>query len=101
MKLISDVFSAIQSIFIWGTLLVAVIVFLNSVSLIAQKTKSIKLWLMTIFSMAYIITFFIVRAIDKDLFDNVGGILFLIAAIISTQFAKYEDRKSGKRWWTR
>lgn len=101
MKLISDVFSTIQMIFIWGTLLVAVIAFLKSLSLIIKKTKSIKLWLVAILSLAYIITFFIVRSIDKDLFDNVGGIIFLIATIISTQLAKYEDRKSGKRWWTR
>lgn len=78
MKLIFAIFSIAQMIFVWASLVFAIVILGKAISKIAKDRK----------------------IFNNQSFELVSGVVFWLVLIISTQWAKYEDRKAGKRWWT-
>lgn len=100
LKLLFDVFSIVQYLFIWTTLVLAILIFEKSVIEITRNRTNLKSWVIVAVSLVYIIVFVCSKLLYPEIFELVTGVIFWIAIITATQFTKYEDRKSRKRWCT-
>jgi len=91
----------IQNIFVWGSLIFAIYFFVRIVGKVLKDKAQIKDWLYLFGLTIYILGFIGLKIFCNELFEEIASVIFICAVIIATQIQKYEDRKSGKRWWTR
>ena len=85
----------------WLSLIAAAVAICLNIYKIVMKVKTkekyFKNIIITLLSGGYIALFL---WMGYENFKILFGVIVIICAIISTQLQKYEDRKSGKRWWT-
>lgn len=100
LQMIISLLGILTKILAWGSLLYTVWILVS----ILQKKRAkgrvqFKEWIIFGCWLTYMIIFILVRIFLPDLFASFFSILFIIILIITTQWTKYEDRKTGRRWW--
>lgn len=96
-----NVFSIAVIAFTWICLLYTITLIIIIIPKLAKGKSQIKNIIILTISILYILSFILGVLFLKDLLYQIMMILFVIVLIATTQFTKYEDRKMGKRWWTK
>jgi len=90
----------LAKILAWGSLLYMAWILISKLrKKRSKKNLRFREWIAFSFAIGYIVTFILLRIFLPELFESLFCIAFLLILVISTQWTKYEDRKSGRRWW--
>lgn len=99
-KLFTFLFYKFPLILGWIYLLAA---FLYDVVFIRQvmhkANASTARWIISILNAGYIIFFLVTRIFFLSFWESVFGVLGLLAIIVLFLLSRYEDKRSGRRWW--
>ncbi|NLT12830.1 MAG: hypothetical protein GXY05_00660 [Clostridiales bacterium] len=98
---LGHILSILPKIFVWGMLLLAV---WTAVAIILKWRSVEKLPMKNILTLiacsTYVCAFIVLKIFAPGAFDTIASLAFFAILIISTQWAKYQDRVAGRRWWT-
>lgn len=87
-------------LFAWASFLYALFILCAIVKKrIKSKGLKLKEWCVLLCCGVYTLLFLWACIFMKDVFEGFFSIVFIVLLIISCQWAKYEDRKAGRRWW--
>lgn len=64
-----------------------------------KNNFSVGKWLLFILNVAYVLLFLVLRLFFVQLWEFVFSVLGIIAIAVAFIWAKYEDRRDGRRWW--
>lgn len=94
---IGTIYNIICELFAWATFIFALVIFVVQIKRL--KKSSFKVWLTSVLSVAYILFFLISKIFFTNFYESFFGTVALLFCIISIVWARYEDKRSGKRWW--
>ena len=100
-NLLSWLLSAFQIILIFLSIILAAKFSFISIKQFIKKDAKFKDWLVLTISIVYLLLFLYMMIFHREYIVMVFSILAIILIIIGTQHQKYEDRKAGRRWWTK
>lgn len=100
LDLLFKIFSVLQLFLLWGSLLCAITLFVRTLRKAIKRVARVKDWIILFLSLVYCAFFAFMKIFHYDAFELITSVVFWIIAITATQYAKYEDRKAGRRWWT-
>lgn len=99
-QLFTFLFHTLPLILAWVYFVVAILCVALHIKHLKNKKKfSLGRWLFLILSIGYALFFLISRVFFPLLWENVFGILGIVAIIVSFAWTRYEDKRSGQRWW--
>ena len=100
LQIFSFLFSTFPLILAWLYLLVAVFCVAVHIKRLKDKEKlSIGCLAFCLLNVGYILLFSVTRIFFADFWRDVFSVLGLLAIFISFIWSRYEDRRSGRRWW--
>ncbi len=98
--LILKILHIVTVIFSWLTVfcaagVVAVLIYERS------RKKSLRFlhWCAMIGCALYAVGFIVCKIWISDLLDKIWGVVFAFILIVGWIFSRYEDRRTGRRWW--
>lgn len=99
-QLISSLFRTFPLILAWLYFIVAVLCVTVHIKCIKEKGNlSIGEWAFSIWNTGYVLFFLAARIFFADFWRSVFSIAGVLAIFISFIWARYEDRRTGRRWW--
>ena len=100
LKLFTFLFHTFPLILSWLYLLVAgCVVVMHIKKVKRQQKRTIGQWLFAILNAVYIILFVVTGIFFHTLWDMIFSVLGLMAIFVSFAWSRYEDKRSGQRWW--
>ena len=100
LKLFTFLFHTFPLILSWLYLLVAgCVVVMHIKKVKRQQKRTIGQWLFAILNAVYIILFVVTGIFFHTLWDMIFSVLGLMAIFVSFVWSRYEDKRSGQRWW--
>ncbi|MDY3282555.1 hypothetical protein [Dysosmobacter sp.] len=100
LKLMEFLFHTLPLLLAWLYLLAAVFC---AAALAGRLRKGERLpagqWAFLILNGGYVLFFLITRLFFPDLWERVFSGAGVLAILISFVWSRYEDRRSGRRWW--
>ena len=100
LKIFTFLFHTFPLILSWLYLLVAicaVVVHIKKVK--SQQKRTIGQWVLAIINGAYVMLFWVTGIFFHTLWETVFSVLGLMAIFVSFIWSRYEDMRSGQRWW--
>lgn len=99
-KLFTFLFSTFPLILAWLYLLAAIFCVAVHIKRIKEKAKlTIGELTFSILNTGYILFFLVTRIFFADFWRNTFSIIGVLAIFISIIWTRYEDRRTGRRWW--
>ena len=99
-EIFSFLFHTFPLILAWLYLLVAMISVIVHIGQIKNKVKvSIGSWLFSILNASYVLFFLTTWIFFPDFWEQIFVFLGMIAIFVSFAWSRYEDRRTGRRWW--
>jgi len=100
LKLIGFLFHTLPLILAWLYTFVAIYALFAHSRQIKNRAKiSVGKWLFALLNFGYVLFFLVTRIFFSEIWETVFSVAGVTALIISFVWGRYEDRRSGRRWW--
>lgn len=83
----------------WSSVFVAMFAFITMLHTKKGKKLNAKDLFLLVLSGLYTLVFFGLLIFNQELHNDVFSMLSMLAIFIACTWTRYEDRRTGRRWW--